>query len=59
MKQPLAFWDRHAALVFALRTFAAAMLALSIALWLDMPRPYWAMASVSASLSGPNPAVSV
>ena len=22
------------------------MLALSIALWLDMPRPYWAMASV-------------
>jgi uncharacterized membrane protein YccC len=37
---------RHAALVFALKTFAAAMLAYSIALWLDMPRPYWAMASV-------------
>jgi len=37
---------RHAALVFALRTFAAAMLAFSIALLLDMPRPYWAMASV-------------
>jgi len=40
------FLVRHAALVFALRTFAAAMLALSIALWLDMPRPYWAMTSV-------------
>jgi uncharacterized membrane protein YccC len=46
MNQPSSFWARHAALVFALRTFAAAMLALSIALWLDMPRPYWAMASV-------------
>jgi len=29
-----------------LRTFAAAMPAFSIALLLDMPRPYWAMASV-------------
>ena len=37
------FWIRHAALVFALRTFAPAMLALSIALWLDMPRPYSAI----------------
>lgn len=46
MNQPSSFWARHAALVFALRTFAAAMLAFSIALWLDMPRPYWAMASV-------------
>jgi uncharacterized membrane protein YccC len=46
MTQPSSFWVRHAALVFALRTFAAAMLAFSIALWLDMPRPYWAMASV-------------
>lgn len=46
MNQPASFWARHAALVFALRTFAAAMLAFSIALWLDMPRPYWAMASV-------------
>ena len=46
MTQPSSFWARHAALVFALRTFAAAMLALSIALWLDMPRPYWAMTSV-------------
>jgi uncharacterized membrane protein YccC len=32
--------------MFSLRTFAAAMLAFSIALLLDMPRPYWAMASV-------------
>jgi uncharacterized membrane protein YccC len=40
------FWVRHAALVFAVRTFAAAMLALWIAFLLDMPRPYWAMASV-------------
>ena len=31
---------------FSLRTLAAAMLAPSIALWLDMPNPYWAMASV-------------
>jgi uncharacterized membrane protein YccC len=46
MNQPPSFWVRHAALVFALRTFAAAMLAFSIALLLDMPRPYWAMASV-------------
>ena len=43
-RQPLLV--RHAALVFSLRTFAAAMLAFSIALLLDMPRPYWAMASV-------------
>jgi hypothetical protein len=46
MSEPSSFWARHAALVFALRTFAAAMLALSIAFWLDMPRPYWAMTSV-------------
>src|SRR5215470_775714 len=46
MKQLLAFLNRHAAMIFSLRTFAAAMLAFSIALLLDMPRPYWAMASV-------------
>jgi uncharacterized membrane protein YccC len=46
MTQASSFWDRHAALIFALRTFAAAMLAFSTALLLDMPRPYWAMASV-------------
>ena len=44
--EPSSFWAEHAALVFALRTFAAAMLAFSIALWLGMPRPYWAMTSV-------------
>ncbi|WP_407160019.1 FUSC family protein [Bradyrhizobium sp. STM 3557] len=37
---------RAADLVFSLKTFAAAMLALVIALWLDLPRPYWAMATV-------------
>jgi uncharacterized membrane protein YccC len=46
MTQAFSFRDRHAALIFALRTFAAAMLAFSIALLLNMPRPYWAMASV-------------
>ncbi|SCB52000.1 Uncharacterized membrane protein YccC [Bradyrhizobium shewense] len=46
MTQAASFRDRHAALIFALRTFAAAMLAFSVALLLDMPRPYWAMASV-------------
>ncbi len=46
MSQPSPFLVRHAALAFALRTFSAAMLAFSIALLLDMPRPYWAMASV-------------
>ncbi|WP_076860687.1 FUSC family protein [Bradyrhizobium mercantei] len=46
MNHPSSFWDRHAAAIFAVRTFAAAMLALAIALLLDMPRPYWAMASV-------------
>jgi uncharacterized membrane protein YccC len=55
MNQPPSFWVRHAALVFSLRTFAAAMLAFTIALRLDMPRPYWAMASVyitSSQLTG-------
>lgn len=46
MSQTSSFWIRHAASVFALRTFSAAMLAFSIALLLDMPRPYWAMTSV-------------
>ena len=46
MKQLSSFLSRHSASVFAVRTFAAAMVALSIALLLDMPRPYWAMASV-------------
>ncbi|MDB5574881.1 MAG: hypothetical protein JWR80_57 [Bradyrhizobium sp.] len=53
--EPSSFWTGHAALVFALKTFSAAMLALAIAFWLDMPRPYWAMTSVyitSNQLSG-------
>ncbi|MDA9494579.1 FUSC family protein [Bradyrhizobium sp. CCBAU 11361] len=40
------FLVRHADLVFALKTFAASMLALVIALAMDLPRPYWAMATV-------------
>jgi hypothetical protein len=44
-------WVRHAALVFALKTFAAAMLAYAIALWLDMPRPFWAMTTVFITAS--------
>src|ERR1700744_6386662 len=41
-----AFLVRHADLVFACKTFLAAVLALLIALWLDLPLPYWAMATV-------------
>jgi uncharacterized membrane protein YccC len=55
VSQSSTFWVRNAALVFSIRTFAAAMLAFSIALYLGMPRPYWAMASVfitSNQLSG-------
>jgi uncharacterized membrane protein YccC len=32
--------------VFSVKTFTAAMLALYIAFWMDLPRPYWAMATV-------------
>ena len=49
------FLIRHAAVIFACKTFLAAMLALLVALWLDLPRPYWAMATVyitSQPLSG-------
>ncbi|MCC8943973.1 FUSC family protein [Bradyrhizobium sp. Arg62] len=46
MNHTSSFRERHAAIIFAFRTYAAAMLAFSIALLLDMPRPYWAMASV-------------
>lgn len=31
---------------FALKTFGAAVLALYLALWLDLPRPYWAVGTV-------------
>lgn len=40
---------------FALRTFAAAMAALYVALWIELPRPYWAVGTVyitSQILSG-------
>ncbi|MDN5001557.1 FUSC family protein [Bradyrhizobium sp. GCM10027634] len=40
------FLVRHADLIFALKTFIASMLALVIALAMDLPRPYWAMATV-------------
>ncbi|MBR0713237.1 FUSC family protein [Bradyrhizobium liaoningense] len=40
------FLVRHADLIFALKTFFASMLALVIALAMDLPRPYWAMATV-------------
>lgn len=40
------FLVRHADLIFALKTFTAAMLAFVIALWVDLPRPYWALATV-------------
>lgn len=32
--------------VFGLKTFGAALLALYIALWMDLPRPYWALGTV-------------
>ncbi|CAO4186304.1 FUSC family protein [Methylorubrum extorquens] len=31
---------------FALKTFAAAMLALFLAFWIDLPNPYWALGTV-------------
>ncbi|AWN36365.1 FUSC family protein [Methylobacterium radiodurans] len=31
---------------FAIKTFAAAMLALFLALWIDLPKPYWAVGTV-------------
>jgi uncharacterized membrane protein YccC len=41
--------------LFSLKTFGAAMLAFSVCLWLDLARPYWAVATVyiaSHPLSG-------
>ncbi|QAU50277.1 FUSC family protein [Bradyrhizobium guangzhouense] len=46
MRENEPFLVRHADLIFALKTFAASMLALIIALAMDLPRPYWAMATV-------------
>jgi uncharacterized membrane protein YccC len=40
------FLIRHADIIFSLKTFAAAVMALLIALAMDLPRPYWALATV-------------
>jgi len=40
------FLVRHADIIFSLKTFAAAVIALLIALAMDLPRPYWALATV-------------
>ncbi|MDB5568662.1 MAG: hypothetical protein JWP84_5228 [Tardiphaga sp.] len=40
------FLVRHADIIFSLKTFAAAVMALLIALAMDLPRPYWALATV-------------
>jgi uncharacterized membrane protein YccC len=40
------FLVRHADVIFSIKTFAAATMALLIALRMDLPRPYWAMATV-------------
>lgn len=32
--------------IFALKTFGAAILALYLAMWFDLPRPYWALTTV-------------
>jgi uncharacterized membrane protein YccC len=45
-RQQPSFEIRHASLVFAAKTFLAAVLAFVLAQWLDMSRPYWAMTTV-------------
>jgi uncharacterized membrane protein YccC len=40
------FFDRHADIIFSLKTFVAAVMALLFALAMDLPRPYWALATV-------------
>ncbi|MDB5616282.1 FUSC family protein [Tardiphaga sp.] len=40
------FLVRHADIIFSLKTFFAAVMALLIALAMDLPRPYWALATV-------------
>ncbi len=32
--------------LFSVKTFIAAMVALYLGLWFELPRPYWAMATV-------------
>jgi uncharacterized membrane protein YccC len=43
--------------LFSLKTFAAAMLALYLGLVFELPRPYWAMATVYI-VSNPHAALS-
>jgi uncharacterized membrane protein YccC len=40
------FLVRHADIIFSLKTFLAAVMALLIAFAMDLPRPYWALATV-------------
>ena len=40
------FLVRHADIIFSLKTFLAGMMALLFALAMDLPRPYWALATV-------------
>jgi len=40
------FLLRHADIIFSLKTFTAATMALLIGLAMDLPRPYWALATV-------------
>lgn len=40
------FLVRHADIIFSLKTFLAAVMALLFALAMDLPRPYWALATV-------------
>ncbi len=42
----LPFLERHADIIFSVKTFVAAMMALLIGFAADLPRPYWALATV-------------
>lgn len=42
----LPFLERHADIIFSVKTFIAAMMALLIGFAADLPRPYWALATV-------------
>lgn len=42
----LPFLERHADIIFSVKTFIAAMAAFLIGLAADLPRPYWALATV-------------
>ena len=42
----LSWLDRHADIVFSVKTFIAGMSALLIGFAMDLPRPYWALATV-------------